>query len=83
MLNAYTSELFPTDLRGDAFAWANNMLGRFGYVLSPIVIGWAAEHVGWGRAIQPTAILPLVALALILLWMPETNQLELEDSAGL
>ena len=83
VLNAYTTELFPTDIRGDAFAWANNLLGRFGYVFSPIFIGYAAEHVGWGRAIQPTAVLPLIALALILLWLPETNKLELEESAAL
>lgn len=83
VLNAYTAELFPTEVRSDAFAWANNLLGRFGYVFSPILVGWYAEAHGWGAAIRPTAVLPLVALALILLWLPETNKLELEESAAL
>ena len=34
VLNAYNTELFPTELRGDAFASSNNLLGRIGYVLS-------------------------------------------------
>jgi MFS transporter, putative metabolite:H+ symporter len=83
VLNAYTTELFPTEIRSDAFAWANNLLGRFGYVLSPIAIGYFAETYGWGAAIRPTAILPLMALALILLWLPETNSMELEESSKL
>jgi putative MFS transporter len=83
VLNAYTTELFPTEIRGDAFAWANNLLGRIGYVASPIAVGWYAEAHGWGAAIRPTAVLPLLALALILLWLPETNRRELEDTARL
>jgi putative MFS transporter len=82
VLNAFTAELFPTDLRGDAFAWANNLIGRVGYVLAPIVVGALAEQWGWGLAVQPTAIMPLVALGLILWWMPETNQRELEQTAS-
>ncbi len=31
VLNAFTSELFPTETRGDAFALANNLLGRAGW----------------------------------------------------
>ncbi len=83
VLNAYTTELFPTEMRADAFAWANNLLGRLGYVASPILVGWYAESHSWGAAIRPTAILPLFALALILLWLPETNRMELEESARL
>ena len=45
-LNAFTTELFPTELRGNAFAWANNLLGRIGYVISPAIIGWAAGSAG-------------------------------------
>ncbi len=83
VLNAYTAELFPTDLRGDAFAWANNLIGRVGYVLAPIPVGAAAETWGWGPAIQPTAGCLLIALALILWLLPETNQKELEETAAL
>lgn len=82
VLNAFTSELFPTDLRGDAFAWTNNLIGRIGYVLSPLMIGVLAEQSNdWGAAIRPTAIFPILALALILWLLPETNQRELEETS--
>ena len=83
VLNAYTSELFPTDLRGDAFAWSNNLLGRIGYVLSPIAVGQAAVHVGWGPAVSATAVFPLVALGLILWLLPETKGRELEETSAM
>ncbi len=84
VLNAYTSELFPTDLRGDAFAWTNNLIGRIGYVLSPLMIGVLAERWNdWGAAIRPTALFPILALALILWLLPETSQKELEETASI
>ncbi|WP_438018817.1 MFS transporter [Sorangium sp. So ce315] len=81
VLNAYMSELFPTHLRSDALAWSNNLLGRIGYLLSPIAVGLAAEGVGWGPAVSATAIFPLFALALILWLLPETRGKELEETA--
>lgn len=82
-LNAFSTELFPTELRSDAFAWANNLLGRIGYVLAPIGVGLAAEQVGWGPAVASTAIGPILALVLILRWMPETKGRELEETAAI
>lgn len=83
VLNAFTTELFPTHLRGDAFAWANNLIGRFGYVIAPAVVGVAAQDVGWGPAVSVTAILPIVAVILIWAMLPETKALELEETAAL
>ena len=83
VLNAFTSELFPTEHRAAAFGWTNNLIGRIGYVLAPIGIGAIAAKTDWGTAIAPTAIFPLIALALILWWLPETNAIELEESAAL
>nr|NIM52127.1 MFS transporter [Gemmatimonadales bacterium]NIN12868.1 MFS transporter [Gemmatimonadales bacterium]NIN51046.1 MFS transporter [Gemmatimonadales bacterium]NIP08510.1 MFS transporter [Gemmatimonadales bacterium]NIR02550.1 MFS transporter [Gemmatimonadales bacterium] len=51
LLNALTTELFPTEMRADAFAWANNLLGRIGYVIAPGVVGFAAGRIGWGNAV--------------------------------
>ena len=82
VLNAYSTELFPTERRAAAFAWSNNLLGRIGYVLSPPVVGFAAERAGWGAAVRSTTVFPLLALVLLLLWMPETRGRELEDTAG-
>lgn len=83
VMNAYTTELFPTDLRADAFAWSNNLIGRIGYVASPALVGWFAHRVGWGSAVRVTALFPLLALALILWLLPETRNRELEETAKL
>ncbi len=83
VLNAFSTELFPTELRGDAIAWSNNLLGRVGYVLSPILVGTASETLGWGAAVRMTAIFPIVALIMILTFLPETASKELEETAAL
>lgn len=83
VLNAFNTELFPTDLRGDAFAWSNNLLGRIGYVLSPLAVGAAASTYGWGPSVALTALGPLVALVLIWRWLPETSGKELEETSRL
>ncbi len=83
VLNSYNTELFPTELRGDAFSWSNNLLGRIGYVLSPPVLGIAAASVGWGKAVASTSVFPLLALALIWMWLPETRGKELEETSAL
>jgi putative MFS transporter len=81
VLNAYNAELFPTHLRGDAFAVANHAIGRISYVASPLLVGWLAEGLGWGVSVAATAVGPLMALGLILAVMPETSGRELEDTA--
>ncbi len=83
LLNAYTSELFPTPMRADAFAVANNVLGRIGYVLSPALVGYFAADFGWGTSVAGTTIFPIIALVLVLLFLPETKGRELEDTAQL
>jgi putative MFS transporter len=83
VLNAFTAELFPTELRGDAFAWANNLLGRVGYVAGPTVVGVVAKTHGWGLGVQLTTIGLVVAVILILSWLPETNKKDLDETAAL
>lgn len=81
VLNAWSTELFPTEIRSEAYGWANYILGRSAYVVAPLLAGLAAERVGWGPAIASTALGPAVALVLILAWMPETRGQELEETA--
>jgi putative MFS transporter len=81
VMAAYTAELFPTDLRGDAFAWSNNLLGRLTLLVAPPLVGLAAERYGWGLAVSFTAICPALALALILSLLPETSGRELEETS--
>jgi len=83
VLNAFNTELFPTRLRGDAFAWSNNLLGRLGYVAAPMFVGFGAEAFGWGPAVAVTAVGPLLALALILTWLPETASRDLDETSRL
>jgi MFS transporter, putative metabolite:H+ symporter len=82
LLNTFTTELFPTELRGDAFVWSNNLLGRIGYVLSPLVLGALAQDRGWGPVLRGSVLFPVVALVLLWLWLPETRGRELEHTAA-
>jgi putative MFS transporter len=83
LLNAYTAELFPTELRGDAFLWSNNLIGRIGYVASPIVFGQLAADGGWGPVMRVSAVFPALALGVLLWLLPETRGRELEQTAAL
>lgn len=83
VLNAFTAELFPTELRGDAFAWTNNLIGRVGYCLSPIVVGQFANELGWAPVLRVSTIFPVIALVLVLILLPETKARELEATASL
>jgi len=83
VLNAYTTELFPTEHRADAFAWSNNLLGRIGYVVSPVIVGSIAIQSTWGFAVSITAVFPILALIVILFTLPETSARELEETARL
>ncbi len=83
VLNAWTAELVPTAIRGDAFAWANNLLGRLGYVIGPVLVGQvAALGVGWGVAVAATAVFPTMALLLLLRWLPETGGAALDGEVA-
>jgi putative MFS transporter len=83
VLNAFTTELFPTQYRGAAFAWSNNLIGRIGYCVSPPVVSYLAEQSGWGPVMAATAVFPLLALAVIWFALPETGGRELEETATL
>ena len=83
VLNSYTTELFPTEMRGHAFAWSNNLLGRIGYVVAPAMVGAAAGVIGWGNSVSLTAICVVAALCLILWLLPETKGKKLEETATL
>lgn len=83
VLNALTAELFPTDMRADGFAWANNVIGRISFVLSPLLVGVLAQRFGWGPVIRTTAVFPLVAIVLVYLLLPETRGRSLEETSAI
>ena len=81
VLNAFTTELFPTQYRGSAFAWSNNLIGRVGYCVSPVAVGALIPRFGWGTTLAATTAFPLLALVVIWLALPETRGRELEETA--
>jgi putative MFS transporter len=82
VLNAFTAELFPTELRSEAYALSNNVLGRLGYLVSPLLVGLAADTFGWGPTVAATATFPLLVLGVIWAVMPETVGRELEETSA-
>jgi len=80
VLNAITLELFPTAYRADGLGWSNNLLGRAGYVLGPALSGLLAPSLGIGGATASLAIFPMIALGLILAYVPETRGRELDEA---
>jgi putative MFS transporter len=81
VLNAFMTELFPTEVRGNAVAWSNNLIGRIGYVFSPLAIGALQPHYGWGAPLRASTLFLVLALLLVFWWLPETNALELEETS--
>lgn len=82
VLNAFNTELFPTELRADAYGWCNNLIGRVGYIIAPAIVGGAAAVSGWGAAVRPVAVLPIVAMVLVYWLLPETTRRELEETSA-
>jgi putative MFS transporter len=82
VMNAITAELFPTEFRADAYAWSNNLIGRIGYVMAPLAVGWLAlpANVGsYGPVVALTPIGLVLAVVLIFAMVPETKGKELDD----
>jgi putative MFS transporter len=77
IVTTWTTELFPTELRATALAVANNLIGRMGLVLGPIVAGQLSA--AWGSTSDAIIALGTVTvLVLPLVWLlPETNAIDL------
>ena len=52
-------------------------------MIAPWIVGEAAERIGWGNSVSLTVGFVLIALGLLLWQLPETSQLELEDTAAI
>ena len=72
------SELFATELRAAANGLCENLLGRWGFVLGPGVVGWLAGPLGaTSHAIIVLACINLLAIPPLLWVLPETRQADL------
>ncbi|HBV98584.1 MAG: hypothetical protein JL50_17870 [Peptococcaceae bacterium BICA1-7] len=77
---SFTNELFPTAIRANATAWGNNIVGRLGQVAAPAMVGSLAIPLGSvGNAASVMALTPIAAVALILLFLPETRNRDIDD----
>jgi putative MFS transporter len=81
VLNTYNTELFPTEHRASAFAWSNNFLGRLGTLLGPVLVGIMTPTFGIGQSVAMTCVFAVLALVLLLLFLPETKGRELEETS--
>ncbi|MGI1658359.1 MAG: MFS transporter [Desulfitobacterium sp.] len=69
-----TNELFPTEIRANAMAWSNNIVGRMGQIIVPTAVTTMAISLGLGHATAIAVALPLISLMLILFFLPETGK---------
>lgn len=68
------SELFPTALRAAANGWCHNLIGRWGVVLAPWLLGAiAARFGGIGPAVTILGASAYLAIPLVWLALPETR----------
>jgi len=73
-----TAELFPTHLRGAANGWCNSLVGRWGFVIAPVIMGALSR--GSGSISSAVFLLGFVAyLGVPIVWLliPETRAAQL------
>ncbi len=76
----WTAELFPTELRATSTGFANNLVGRLGLVVGPIVAGLLGGTLAsTADAVSLLGIVPLIGVPIALM-LPETNAIALAPS---
>jgi putative MFS transporter len=88
VMSSFATELFPTEIRGQAAAWIRNWFEIAGYVFGPALVGILGDHAtgaigNIGDTVTLLMILQLPTLYLIWRFMPETKGLELEEVMAL
>ena len=84
VMSSFATELFPTEIRGQAAAWIRNWFEIAGYVFGPALVGILGDHAtgaigNIGDTVTLLMILQIPTLYLIWRFMPETKGLELEE----
>lgn len=78
---AYTinSELFPTELRAAANGWCHNLIGRWGVVLAPWILGVLSARLGTiGSSATLLGCVAYLAVPIVWLGLPETRAQRLD-----
>ena len=84
VMSAFATELFPTEIRGQAAAWIRNIFEIAGYVFGPALVGILGDHTtgaigNIGDTVTVLMIMQIPALYLVWRFMPETKGKELEE----
>ncbi|MEY2432959.1 MAG: transporter, putative metabolite:H+ symporter [Acidimicrobiaceae bacterium] len=84
VMGAFSTELFPTEIRGQAAAWTRNVFDIAGYVFGPALVGILGDHTtgaigNIGDTVTLLMIIQIPALYLVWRFMPETKGRELEE----
>jgi putative MFS transporter len=84
VLSAFGTELFPTEIRGQAAAWVRNWFEIAGYVFGPALVGILGDHstgaIGnIGDTVSLLMIMQLPGIYLIWKHMPETKGREIDE----
>ncbi|HUY28686.1 MAG TPA: MFS transporter [Candidatus Binataceae bacterium] len=78
--SALSVELFPTEIRASGYSLTVQVLGQFGWALSPIAVGLLAGPLGGlGKAAAIFAAGPFIGVIVVLGWIPETRGKTLEE----
>ncbi len=79
--STYNAELFPTELRADASAWCNFLMGRPAQVAAPSIVALISTFAGGiGNAVALLSIAPFIAAFIVLKYLPETKGISLHFS---
>jgi MFS family permease len=76
------SDVTPEELKGTAVA-AFRFVGDLGFVLGPLVAGWAASEYGFAASFAINAVPSLIALALVLSIRETMSTLPKREGMGL
>jgi putative MFS transporter len=77
----YGPELLPTRVRAAGNS-AIRVMSVSGSAVGLVAAGAIGEAVGIGGGVAVLAVFPLLAIAIVALWFPETAGRELEDTSG-
>src|SRR5205807_6668842 len=79
VLSAFGTELFPTEIRGQAAAWVRNWFEIAGYVFGPALVGILGDHAtgaigNIGDTVSLLMIMQLPGIFLIWRHMPRSEE---------
>src|SRR3954447_11178404 len=86
VMSAFSTELFPTEIRGQAAAWIRNWFEIAGIFFGPLIVGVLGDHAtgaigNIGDTVSLLMVLQIPTIWLVWRYMPETKGLEFEDIA--